>query len=68
MKYEAKRIFNLPQGGRVAITVGSDEPINEQDYRILQPQAALAMADWAIGFAEALKPSGAKAESQKEKS
>ena len=56
MKFETKRKIDMPQGGTVTVTVRSDNPINEQDYRILQPQAALALADWALGFAEALKP------------
>jgi hypothetical protein len=54
--FEIKRKIALPNGGSITVTVRQPEPINESEFRILNPQNATAMADWMMDFAETLKP------------
>lgn len=52
-----KRVVKMPQGGTVTVTVTSTEPIREEDFLILRPQAAIEMAHCLMDLGNALAPS-----------
>lgn len=56
MKYEIVKSFSLPNGGKVKVTVGQDEPINEADYFCLSETGAVNMAECFMNLADTLKP------------
>ena len=55
-EYEIKREIALPNGGKVTVTISSPEPMDEKDYMILQPQAAIEMASCLADLADAMRP------------
>jgi hypothetical protein len=55
-KYEIKRKIEMPNGGSITVTVSQPDPINEADYLILKPQAAIEMANCLMDLAKAFKP------------
>lgn len=58
--FEIKRKIALPNGGCMTVTVSQPEPIDESEFRILNPQNATAMANWMMDFAETVKPKESK--------
>jgi hypothetical protein len=56
LKYEVKKSFEMPSGGKVTVTVGSDDPINESDYFVLREDAAQNMAMVFKSLADTMKP------------
>jgi hypothetical protein len=56
VKHEVKRKIDLPGGGSVTVTVQADEPIREEDFMVLRPQAAIEMAECLKDLASALRP------------
>jgi hypothetical protein len=61
-EYEIKREIALPNGGKVTVTVSSPEPMDEKDYLILRPQAAIEMAACLADLADAMRPGKVKEE------
>jgi hypothetical protein len=58
-EYEIKREIALPKGGKVTVIVSSPEPMDEKDYLILRPQAAIEMAACLADLADAMRPADA---------
>lgn len=56
LAHEVKRQIEFPAGGTVTVTVRSSDPIDEKDYLILQPQAAIEMSYCLANMANALRP------------
>jgi hypothetical protein len=58
MNHELTRRLPTPSGGSVTVTIRSEAPINEADYLILQPTAAIEAAVVLESLGNALRPPG----------
>jgi hypothetical protein len=56
MQHEIRKTTELPGGASLTVTVASPAPIDERDYLILQPGAAVEMGKCLAGLANAFRP------------